>query len=276
MPIGINNNNNPFRFDTNKPGGAGSVQKGFQRLSTGFRINKASDDAAGLAISENLRSLIRGLSQAERNTSRAVSLTNVKEGGLDQVGQITSRMRELATQAADGALNETNRGFIDEEFQQLKAELERTTGATEFNDQALLAGPQQDIDIQVGTGTDSSDQISVPVGGIDAVSLGLDNLSLGGADGSNALASMDSIDNAMQQINEARAENGAIQNRLGIAQQNTAQQRLSVAEANSRIRDADIAEESSRLAGNKVLQRARVAVAAQANQSQSLALNLLK
>ena len=275
MPIGINNNNIP-RFGTNKPGGAGAVKGGFQRLSTGFRINKASDDAAGLAISENLKSLIRGLSQAERNTSRAVSLTNVKEGGLDQVGQITSRMRELATQAADGALNETNRGFIDEEFQQLKLELDRTTGATEFNDQALLNGPVQNIDIQVGTGTDASDTISVEVGGMDATSLGLDQLSLGGADGSAAKASMSSIDSAMQQINQARAENGAIQNRLGAAKDNTAQRRVSVAEANSRIRDADFAEETSRLAGNQVLQRARVSVAAQANQSKSLALNLLK
>jgi flagellin len=274
MPIGINQSISPFLFQKDSAGRG--IQKGFQRLSTGFRINKASDDAAGLGISENLNALIRSLGAAERNTNNAISLASVADGGLDQVSQITTRMRELAVQAADGGLNETDRGYIDTEYQQLREELDRVSGSTTFNDKQLIGGPAQTIDFQVGEGSGPSNQISVNVGGIDSTTLGLDTTGVGGPDGASAKAAIDAIDAAQAQINERRSELGAASNRLESAAQNSRNRQVGLVEANSRIRDADFAEETSKLAGNKVLQRVRIAIRSQANQQGALALTLLK
>lgn len=274
MPIGINQSVSPFVFqksDSNQ-----GVQKGFQRLSTGFRINDASDDAAGLGISENLNALIRSLQAAERNTSNGISMTSVADGGLERMSQITTRMRELAVSAADGALNATDRDVIDTEFSQLQQELDRVSGSTTFNDTQLLGGAPQSVSFQVGEGTGPDNQISVQFGGVDGASLGLSTASLSGTDGASATAAISAIDQAQEKLSERRAEVGAASNRLELAAENSATRRGSFAEANSRIRDADFGEESSKLARNKILQRARIAIRSQANMQGDLALTLLK
>jgi len=252
------------------------IQKGFQRLSTGFRINQASDDAAGLGISENLNSLIRGLQAAERNTNNGISMASVADGGLEQVGNITTRMRELAVAAADGGLSETDRGYIDTEYQQLREELDRVSGSTTFNDKPLLNGPSSSIEFQVGEGSGPNNRITLDLGGVDSTSLGLDTTGLSGTDGSDAKLAMNAIDGAQKQIMERRAELGAVGNRLEHAATGGRNRRVGFSEANSRIRDTDFAEETSKLARNQVLQRARIAIRSQANQQSDLALTLLK
>lgn len=251
------------------------TRRNFERLSSGRRINSAADDAAGLGISENLDALVRSLEVAQRNTGNGINLANVKEGALSSVGSITTRMRELAVQAADGSLSATDRGYLDTEFQQLKEEIGRISGSAEFNGQQLLGGAQGQVDIQVGEGTSSDDQIAVETGGIDTTTLGLDGLSLSGANGANALAAIDGIDGALESVNTARAENGATINRLTVARNNAIDRRTNLYQANSAIRDADIAEETSLLARNQVLGQFRVSVMAQANFAASLTLNLL-
>ncbi len=274
MAIGINQSISPFLFQRNES--TQGIQKGFQRLSTGFRINQASDDAAGLGISENLNSLIRSLQAAERNTNNGISMASVADGGLEQVGNITTRMRELAVAAADGGLSETDRGYIDTEYQQLREELDRVSGSTTFNDKPLLNGSSSSVEIQVGEGSGPNNRITLDLGGVDSAALGLDNTALGGTDGAGAKAAMDAIDDAQKQIMERRAELGAVSNRLEHAATGAQSRRVGFSEANSRIRDTDFAGETSKLARNQVLQRARIAIRSQANQQSDLALTLLK
>jgi flagellin len=273
MPIGFNFNGGSSAFGGTGLGSPSAIRRNFERLSSGRRINSAADDAAGLAISENLDALTRSLTVVERNTGNGISLANVKEGALSSIGDITTRMRELAVQAADGSLSASDRSYLDAEFQQLKQEVGRISGSTEFNGQQLLGGAASQVDVQVGDGTTSNDTIAVDTGGIDTTTLGLDGLSL--TSGANAVAAIDGIDSALTAVNNARAENGATLNRLASARESTLSRRNLYLEANSKLRDADYAEETSLLARNQILQAARISVTAQANQAASLALNLL-
>ncbi len=275
MPLPINNTF-PFVRNEGVNGPQSAIQKGFQRLSSGFRINQAADDASGLAISENLRALTRSMTAAERNTNNAISMVQTAEGGMSQVGELMGRMRELAVQSADGSLTATDRDMLDTEFQQLQTEIDRLTESTEFNGKELLAGNPENIDFQVGENTAAADVISVQFGGMGVSSLGLTGANITGADNTNSYAAINSLDAAMQQLNERRAEFGAAQNRLSYSVANTQTQRVNVSAANSRIRDADFAEETSNLARNQVLLQSRTSVQLQANQQSAMALLLLK
>ncbi len=251
------------------------TKRNYERLSSGRRINSAADGAAALGISENLDALVRSLTVAQRNTGNGISLASVKEGALSSVSDITTRMRELAVQAADGSLSAADRSYLDAEFQQLKAEVGRISGGTEYNGQQLLGGAEGAVEVQVGEGGSADDRIAVKTGGIDTASLGLDGLSLAGASGANAAAAIDGVDGALQRVTTARAENGATINRLNVARDNVLNRRTRLYESNSAIRDADIAEETSLLARNQVLGQFRVSIVAQANFAASLTLNLL-
>jgi flagellin len=273
MPISINGGGP--KINDYGPGSSSAIQKNFQKLSSGRRINQAADDAAGLAISESLIAIVASLGANDRNIGNAVSITSVKDGALASIGDITQRMRELAVQAADGSVSQTDRGYLDTEFQQLKAEVDRISQSTDFNGTKLLSGSEKNVAIQVGPNTTTADTLNVKVGGVDATTLGLSSLSLAGTNGANASAAINSLDTALKNVSEKRAENGATQNRLVGAQTSTLDRRTRLQESNSRIRDLDFAEETASLARNQVLQSARVAVSAQANQSASLALNLL-
>ncbi|MBM3525366.1 MAG: flagellin FliC [Alphaproteobacteria bacterium] len=251
------------------------LQKTYTRLSSGFRINTAADDAAGLAVSENLRAQIRSYNVVERNTRNAVGMANTAESGLGQIGGIVTRMRELAVQAASGDLGSTDREYLDTEFQLLKDEINRLANTTEFNGVVLLGGTATSIDFQVGISTTADDVISLDFGGVSTSSLGLGSASLAGTNGAAAFAAIDTVDAALTSVLSSRANFGAVVNRLQIAVSSLQTIRTSLEAANSSIRDVDIAEETSQLARSQVLLQAGASVLSQANQAPQLALSLL-
>jgi flagellin len=248
----------------------------FQRLSSGYRINTAADDAAGLAISENMRAQIRSYSAAERNTNSAISMAQTAEGALGQISSILIRLRELAVQSANGDLSSSDRGYLDIEFTQLKNEIDRIVNSTTFNNTALLSGTSTTIDFQVGIANTTSDRISVNFGGVDLSSLGLSASTVVGSTAANSQAAISAIDAAIAAVSTKRADFGATMNRLEVAVANTQSMRSNLTAANSRIRDVDVAEETAMMAKLQVLSQAGAAVLAQANQLPQVALGLLK
>jgi flagellin len=246
-----------------------------ERLSSGSRINKSADDAAGLAISENLKAQIRGLRQAKRNASDGISLVQVTEGGLNEVSNILVRLRELSIQAASDTIGDTERKFTDREFQSLKAEIQRISETTNFNGIPLLQGREQPIDIQVGTGNTTNDRLSYDTKMADSTlkSLGLTVESVIAKDA--ARSSLGVIDGSIVKVNEIRSTLGAMQNRLQSTINNLGIYDENLSAANSRIRDVDVALETSELVKQNILQQAGVSVLSQANSSQQLALKLL-
>jgi|SRR6185312_14876631 len=254
-----------------------NLNRSFERLSSGSRINRAADDAAGLAISEQLRALIRGYRQADRNANDGVSLVQVAEGSLNEVSNMLIRLRELAVQGASDTVGDTERKFIDVEYQQMKSEIQRITESTEFNGYNLLNGTGGVIDIQVGVHNDSfQDRISFNASAANST---LEALGLTGetvATKQSSQMSLDVVDNALTSVNAIRANFGALQNRLVSTSQNLKVADENYSAANSRIRDADIAAETSELSRNQILQQAAISVLAQANSTQNLALKLLQ
>ncbi len=253
-----------------------ALSQSFQRLSSGFRINSAADDAAGLGVSESLKARIRSFTVAERNTNNAINMTRTAEGGLSEVSGIVLRMRELAVQSANGDLTSTDRGYIDTEFQAMKSEIDRVANSTQFNGVDLLAGTSGAIAFQVGIGTTSNDTISLTFGGVSVSNLGLSSISVGGSVATNATAAITAVDTALTSVSTSRATFGAAQNRLGIAVSNSQTIRTNLEAANSSIRDVDVAEETSILARTQVLLQAGTSVLSQANQAPQLALSLLR
>ncbi len=276
MPLVINTNVASLEAQKNLNRSQGALQKSFQRLSSGFRINNASDDAAGMGVSESLKARIRSFTVAERNTKNAISMANTAEGGLNEISGIVVRMRELAVQSANGDLTSTDRSYLDTEFQLLKDEITRLSEATEFNGTELLAGTAASVSFQVGINTTSFDSISVDFGGVNISGLGLSGVGVGGSTSTNAQSAIGAIDGALTQVSTARARFGAATNRLNIAVANSQTIRTNLAAANSAIRDVDITEETSVLARSQVLLQAGTSVLAQANQSPNLALSLLR
>jgi flagellin len=249
------------------------------RLSSGLRINKAGDDAAGLGISENLKADIRSLSQAQRNANDGISMSQVAEGAMNEMQGIVGRMRELAVQASNGTLGATERGYIQTEFVALRDEITRIGTVTEFNGQKLLDGSAAaGLNMQVGIQNTANDRIAMTVAQLDSTTLGgaateLSTLDLSTAAG--AQAGIDSLDTAIQELSSARAGVGAFQNRVQVTVSNLAVAHENLSAANSRIRDVDVAEETAAMTRNQILTQAGVAVLAQANQLPSVALGLI-
>jgi flagellin len=275
MPLVINTNVSSLEAQRNINATQGRLQKSFQRLSSGYRINNASDDAAGLAVSESMVAQLRSYSVAERNTNNAISMAQTAESGLGQISGILIRMRELSVQAANGDLTSTDRGYLDTEFQALKDEIERLSQATKFNGKDMLAGSTTTIDFQVGIGTTTFDTIAVAFGGVSLTGLSLTGTNLAGSSAGAAKSAIDSVDSAFASINTLRARFGAAQNRLEVSVANTQTIRTNLSAANSRIRDVDVAEETSQLARSQVLFQAGTSVLSQANQQPQVALQLL-
>jgi flagellin len=247
--------------------------KSMEKLSSGLRINRAGDDAAGLAISENLKSDIRALDQAARNAADGISLIQTAEGSLDEVSNILLRMKELAEQSLNGTLSDTDRGYLNAEYSALSSEINRISDGVDFNGVKLLDGSGNTVDIQVGIGTGTSDSVEVDLGDdLDATALGLAS-TIDSASG--ASSAMDEIDDAISTIVSARGDFGAIQNRLESSIRNINMTSENLSAANSRIRDVDVAHETSSLTSYQILQQAGVAMLAQANMSTGLAMNLL-
>jgi flagellin len=253
-----------------------NLDRTLERLASGSRINHAGDDAAGLAISENLKAQLRGLKQAKRNGLDGVSLIQVSEGGLTEISNILIRLRELSIQSASDTIGDVERQFTDREFQSLKQEIDRIANATEFNGTPLLNGKAGIFEIQVGTHNNPIlDRVTYNGERADA---SLDALKLGGesvATKQGAQLSLAVIDDALIRANSIRADLGAMQNRLQSTINNIAIAEENLAAANSRIRDTDIAEEVSEMTKNNILMQAGIAVLGQANNTNQAALKLL-
>jgi flagellin len=252
------------------------IAKSSAQLSSGNRITRAADDAAGLAISENLKSQIRSFSQASRNANDGISMVSVAEGGLGEISNILTRMRELGIQAASDTVGEKERGFIDKEVQQLKSEVQRISKTTRFGKTNLIDGSGEKFDIQVGiNNNDFEDRISFDPSELNAT---VDNLQIDGLDftsKSNAQEALMTLDDAQITVSSFRSNIGALQNRFLSTVENLGVQHENLSAANSRIRDADIAQATSEAARNMVLLNASTSVLSQSNQNPQLALKLI-
>jgi flagellin len=251
-----------------------------QRLSSGLRINSAKDDAAGLAISAKLTAHIRSIGQAVRNAQDGISVVQTAEGGLNEVGNILTRMRELAQQSANGVLSTADRTALNTEFQALKTEITRISDTTEFNALKLLDGSlsANGVTFQVGIQNSTNDRIQVNSGefnNIDASSLALSGSQSSIETQANAQSMLTLVDSAIATVSTRRGNLGAVQNRLGSTIANLEIQRENLSSANSRIADADFAVETATLTKSQIILQAGVAVLSQANVMPQYALQLL-
>ena len=276
-----------------------------ERLSSGYRINRASDDAAGLAISEKFKADIRGLNMAKRNANDGISLVQTAEGGLNEIGNILTRLRELGVQSASDTIGDRERGYLNKEFMALKDEIERITKSTEYNGTVLLVGDQEaqpevlrnrsnqyPLEIQVSkdfyASVDRDSRNPVNTVRIDLQNinsnLGEAGLNLGQVDDESgvrvdtkvsAQESINRMDQAISKVAEYRAYLGSVQSRLGSTVRNLAISSENFSAANSRIRDTDFAEETARMTQSNIIKQSGIAILSQANQTPSAALRLL-
>jgi len=251
------------------------IQKDYAQLSSGSRITKSADDAAGLSISEGLKSQVRGYQQASRNAGDGVSMIQTTEGGLGEISNILTRLRELGVQASSDTIGDQERGFINKEVSQLKSETDRIAKTTRFGNVHLLDGTGGKFDFQVDVNNTENDRIGFDASEQNAT---LSSLNIAGLDFSTkdgAREALDTVDIAQKQVSGQRANLGALQSRLISTSDNLASSIENLSAANSRIRDTDIAQVSADLAKNTIMQTASVSVLAQANQTPSQALKLL-
>lgn len=277
MGLRIATNVQALNAQKNLYGVSNDISTTMARLSSGYRINKSADDAAGLAISENLKAQIRGFKQANRNANDGISLVQVAEGGLNEISGMLIRLRELAVQSSSDTIGDRERILVNTEYQALKEEIERVAQTTQFNGTSLLNGTNGVLEFQVGVYNDPlNDRISFDAsqGNVTLQSLMLNEVSVLTKEQSQE--SLAFVDEALAFVGSARATLGSLQNRLQTTSQVLATSEENFAAANSRIRDTDIAAESTNLAKNNILMNAATSVLAQANTQQQLALKLLQ
>ena len=253
----------------------GALNSSLARLSSGFRITKAGDDAAGLGISSNLTAQIASYNQAARNAADGVSVIQTAEGALNETNNILSRLRELAMQSASSGVGNTERGYIQNEVDQLVSEIDRVANGTEYNGQKLLEGGTiATLTFQVGIrNVANNDRISVNTVSATATALGVNGLSLASA--GSAQTALATIDTAIERVASARATLGAAGNRFNTVSNTIRTASENLAAGNSRIRDVDVAEETSAMSRAQILVQAGVSVLAQANQMPQMAMKLL-
>ena len=256
----------------------GQQAKSTEKLSSGYKINRAADDAAGLAISEKMRRQIRGLTQASSNAQDGISCVQTAEGALAEVHDMLQRMNELAVQAANGTQTSADRSYINQEIQALTSELDRVASTTTFNEQKLLDGSFSGKGLQVGA--EANQLISISITALSAKGLGLGDgtdytISVGGTDGSNAQKAITMIKVALAKVSKQRSDLGAIQNRLEHTIKNLDNVVENTTSAESAIRDTDMASEMVRFSNNNILAQAGQSMLAQANQSNQGVLSLL-
>jgi flagellin len=276
MGLRINTNTAALNAQRNLYGTKLALDKSLEKLSSGYRINRAGDDAAGLAISESLRGQIRGLKMAWRNAQDGVSMIQVAEGGLQEVSNILIRLRELGVQGASDTVGPIERQLLNVEYQQLLDEIDRIADSTEFNGTPLLSGTGAVLDFQVGTRNDPNiDRLSFDASKADANSAALGVNLTTVADKASAQNALSAIDEAIVAVSATRADFGAMQNRLQSTINNLSISLENMAAANSRIRDVDVAEETAEMTKQNILLNAGTSVLAQANQTSKSALALL-
>lgn len=276
MGMRVTTNIAALNAQRNLIGSQRQINDSMAKLASGSRINKAADDAAGLAISEGLKAQIRSAAQASRNANDGISMVQTAEGGLNEIGNIVVRLRELGIQAASDTVGETERGMLNKEVQQLKSEVQRIASVTTWGTTKLLDGSSPKFDFQVGLfNNQEEDRISFNAGENVAT---LDALGIGGIDFSSkegAQEALGMLDSAQTSISGTRANLGALQNRLTSTVDNLGVAQENLSAANSRIRDTDVAQASSEMTRNNILLQAGTSTLAQANQSNQLALKLI-
>ena len=244
-----------------------------EQLSSGLRINRASDDAAGMAVSEKLKNQVRGLNQAQRNAQDGISLLQTAEGGLAETHNLLARMRELAVQASNDTLSTSDRLNLNAEFTQLQAEITRVATSTKFNGTSLLDNTTG-VTLQIGA--NSTNTLAVATSDNQAATLAVDSGSIDLTTRAQGVAAITAIDAAVNTVSTNRANMGATQSRLESVGRSLAVASENTAAANSRVADADIASSMSELVRAQILQQAGISVLAQANQAPSLVLQLLR
>jgi flagellin len=280
MGLSINTNTTSINAQRFLSTNTQALGKTMERLASGYRINKGSDDAAGMQISETLRAQIRGSTKALDNVQDGTNVLSIMDGALGQITENIQRMRELAVQAANDTLGSTQRTAIKNEIDELSKDITRISDATEFNGVKLLNGTQTNFFVQVGSNSNNTvDRIDLASSGnafadIDATALSVNNLTV--SDSANAQTSISTLDSALTTVNNRRATIGALTNRLQSAANNLQVNVENLSSAESRIRNVDVAKESANLLKNQILQQASTSILAQANQSPSLALSLLR
>lgn len=275
MGLRVNTNVSSLTAQRSLSKATGDLNGNFRRLSTGLRIATAADDAAGLAISERLRARIRSLDQAGRNAQDGISLVQTAEGAMQEINSLLVRMRELAIQAANGTTSAADKDTLNDEFQALIQEVDRSASQTNFNTIQLLDGSVAALTLQVGADTVANvDTLNVSLADVRSTTLSIATLDIGST-GVQTTAIVN-LDAAIDTISQARGDLGAVQNRLGslISNLQVSSENLSAAE--SRIRDVDVASESAMLTKNTILQQAAISVLAQANVQPQAALALLQ
>lgn len=275
MGLYIQTNVSSMQAQKNLMGNQANLTKSFNRLSSGYRINSAADDAAGLAISESMKAQIRSYTVAERNAADGISMSQTGEGALGEIHDVLGRMRELAVQSSNGSLTQTDRSFVQTEFTLLQSEIGRIQDSAKFNGKQLVNPTATAITFQVGLDNTASDQITVSFGGLSLSQVTV-SAAVSGATASQSLASLAIIDSAITAVSVARSNFGSAMNRLSVATSNIQTMRINIAAANSRIRDVDVAEETSSMSRNQVLTQAGISVLSQANQIPQLASQLLR
>jgi flagellin len=250
----------------------------FARLSSGYRVNSSSDDAAGLAISESMKSQIRSYTVAQRNAADGMSMAQTAEGALSQVHDVLGRMRELAMQASNGDLQSSDRDYISTEFVSLQSEITRIQDSTKFNNQDLVKAADNQVTFQVGLGgsyTTSTENITVSFGNVDLATIVSAGTTVAGATNTGAHSALSAIDTAIGNVSTARSRFGTAVNRLQYATNTIQTMTTNLSAANSRIVDVDVASESAAMARSQVLTQAGVSVLAQANALPQMAFGLI-
>ncbi|OQW65421.1 MAG: flagellin [Nitrospira sp. ST-bin5] len=274
MALIINNNPASISAQRNLSISTNQLGRSVERLSSGLRITRAADDAAGLGLSESLRAQIRSINQSVRNSSDGISLTQIADGAAATIGNLLSRLRELSSQSASGTVGNTERSYIDQEFVALRSEIDRIAQVTEFNGQALTSGSTISFSIAIGFRSGSGNTLDLNLNDITTTSLGISSVNV--STSANATSALANIDSAISAVATARAEYGSIQNRFEatIANLQVTSENLTAAE--SRIRDADIAAETALFTKNQILVQTGISVLAQANNLPQQALALLQ
>ena len=276
MALTVNTNTASMNALTNLNRTSRSLGSTFQRISSGLRINKAADDAAGMAVAENLSASYRSGRVAMRNINDGISVVQIAEGATSEVVNIVKRMRELAVQSSSETLDDDERAYIQEEFIQLSSEVDRIAQSAEFNGTALGDGATTQLDVQVGINNTANDRITIGVGDLRSTVIGIDTASIDMSTATGAQAAMDTLDTALDTVSSYRSGYGAVQNRLDSSLRNMETYTENLAAAESQIRDADFAYETAQMAKDQILQQAGVSVLSQANTINQGALTLLQ
>jgi len=253
-----------------------AISKNLEKLSTGLRINRAADDAAGLAISEKMRNQISGLQQAIRNAQDGISLIQTAEGALNETHSILNRMRDLAVQAKNGTYTNEDREKLDKEFKALREEVGRIARDTEFNTLKLLSGQFKTNGLKFQIGANKSQDITLTIKDMTSGGLGINSLVLvSGSTSANYDTVISNLDNAIKKVSEERANLGAVQNRLEHTINNLGVTAENLSASESRIRDVDMAQEMTKFTKNQILMQSATAMLAQANAKPQMVLSLL-